>query len=222
MNRSPSDGLRFGSLLVHRPGKPQDDDSEVTASARAVTLRLRDTDPRIIARVAAVLRERLGADGFDAFFGPDVVLVPAPSHAPASFEDQRSPPRELVREMARHGLGTEERWLGRIGPVSKSAWVPASQRPSADDHYETISVTQDPALEMDPVKRITIVDDVITSGATLHACAKRIRENWPTAEVVAFAAVRTLSDAPEIAHLVRPIVDGRVILLGNERTQREP
>jgi predicted amidophosphoribosyltransferase len=54
--------------------------------------------------------------------------------------------------------------------------------------------------------RITIVDDVVTKGATLLAGASLLREAFPDTEVRVFALVRTRGLVSEIDRIVDPVV----------------
>jgi adenine/guanine phosphoribosyltransferase-like PRPP-binding protein len=72
--------------------------------------------------------------------------------------------------------------------VPKSSWSPGHQRPDAEAHYNSLSVS----LRLgDPPEEIVLVDDVITKGSTLLAGASRLAEAFPDANVGAFALVRT-------------------------------
>jgi hypothetical protein len=88
--------------------------------------------------------------------------------------------------------------------VRKSAFATAGERPSVHEHYASFAVERAPS---DPAPigsgaipgeygaaglRLTLVDDVVTRGRTLLAAAVRLREAFPTADVRAFALLRTL------------------------------
>jgi len=124
--------------------------------------------------------------------------------------------------LAQQGLGTEATWLLRQTKVPKSAWARPGERPNTHDHYDSVVVLEDPQLSWPSVRRITIVDDVITAGATLRACARRLREAFPFARVLAFAAIRTMSGAHQIEHPIDPIDDGEIQLRSDQKTERSP
>ena len=228
-NHSSPDHLQFGSLLVYRPGRIRAQDTDMTKLARHVTMALKQGDPKVTAGVAnaiagagAVLKKQLPSGTFSYFLGADVALVPAPGHAPEPAGVKRqSPTRELVAALESHGLGTPTVLLQRQTKVQKAAWAPPGERPTTQDHYNSISVTtQQDALHL--VKKITIVDDVVTSGATMHACFRLLRSQFPQARIMAFAAIRTLSDAPQITHILDPVCHGEIILSPLGWTQRVP
>ena len=68
--------------------------------------------------------------------------------------------------------------------------------------------------------RIALVDDVVTKGRTLLACAMRLREVYPQAELRAFALVRTMGLVPDIEQLIQPC-DGQISWVGDD-AQRDP
>ena len=221
-NRLSSDTIRFGSLLVYRPGRPTARDTDATKQAWAVMMAIKSSKPPTIAGFAGYLRRRLNEGVFTAFFGSDVVLVPAPGHAPAPDTTPQSSTGELVRAMAQQGLGREATWLLRQTKVAKSAWAGPGERPTTHEHYDSVVVPEDQQLSWPSVRRITIVDDVITTGATLHACARRLREAFPFASVLAFAAIRTMSGTNQIEHPIDPIEDGEISLRSDQKTERSP
>ena len=51
-------------------------------------------------------------------------------------------------------------------------------------------------------KRILVVDDIVTKGATLLAGASRIAEAFPEADVHAFALIRTLGLVPDVERMI--------------------
>ena len=61
---------------------------------------------------------------------------------------------------------------------------------------------------VDP-RNITIIDDVVTKGATLLAAASLLANAFPDARVRAFALVRTMGLVPDIERIVEPVV-GRI------------
>lgn len=178
--------------------------------------------PKTISGFATYLRKKLDEEGFTAFFGSDVALVPVPGHAPAPDTTQQSSTRELVQAMERQGLGRAEHWLNRGTKVPKSAWARPGERPTTQDHYDSVMGPKDPQVSWAPFRRITVVDDVITTGATLHACVRRLRITFPYASVLAFAAIRTKSGTHQIEHPIDPVDDGEIILQANGKTERVP
>jgi predicted amidophosphoribosyltransferase len=125
--------------------------------------------------------------------------------------------------MEAEGLGIRREWLRRRRKVPKSAWS-RGDRPTEERHHATIALSAPPALGFDPVGRITVVDDVITSGATLHACVRRIAASFPSADVAAFAVVRTIAGVAQLSKAFDPVREGKglIVLKADGSTQRTP
>ena len=97
------------------------------------------------------------------------------------------------------GLGREVMpCLTRTTAVPKSAFAGTGQRPTAPLHHETMAVQR--ALVRP--ERITVVDDIVTKGATLLAAVSRVAEAFPEAEVRAFALVRTMGLIENVERIV--------------------
>lgn len=180
--------------------------------------------PARIKSIAAWMASDHGRNLFPTYFGSDVVLVPAPGHAPrVKGGKPRSTTIELVRSMEAEGLGTKKEWLRRLKKVPKSAWS-RGDRPTEERHHATIAVAAPPVLGFDAVGRITVVDDVITRGATLHACVRRLAEAFPSAEIAAFAVVRTIFGVAQLPKAFDPVPEGKghIVLNVDGSTLRTP
>jgi len=55
-------------------------------------------------------------------------------------------------------------------------------------------------------ENISLVDDVVTKGATLLAAASLIKDDFPNADVRAFAMIRTMGLVADIGGVIDPVV----------------
>jgi len=151
------------------------------------------------------------------FFGPDVVLVPAPGSSPL-VGGATWPAHTIAKSLVQSGLGREVvTCLKRTQPVPKSAYQTAGNRPTPQRHFETMAVDS----ELIDAKRILVVDDILTKGSTLLAGASRVAEAYPNAQVRAFALVSTRGLVPDVDHIIEVVV-GRITFGGGSDIQRIP
>lgn len=182
---------------------------------------LKYPSPDRLARIARWMASPDAMEHFADFFGPAVVLVPAPGHAPLK-QHRVSPSSELATALVREGLGRQRTWLQRDQKVLKSAWAGRGSRPTEHDHYRTISAHRPPSLALGAALSITVVDDVINTGATLHACVRRLATAYPLAEILAFAMVRARSDLDQVESVTDPVSHGTITLEPGGQTRRSP
>ena len=153
------------------------------------------------------------SDTFDA----EAILVPVPRNKPRKA-GALWPAMRIAEDLLRHGLGRDVRpLLERRAPIEKSALRRVgSKRPTPEDHIRTIRVVD--ALQVS-ARRIVLVDDVVTRGATLLGCASLLVRLLSGIEIRAFAAVRTMSGL-EVDGMLAPVTG--VITYANGRLHREP
>lgn len=151
--------------------------------------------------------ERLAAERPDCLaevFGEDVTFVPVPRSAPFPPRERNAlwVPRRIAEVLLEKGLGSTL-WpcLKRRTPVQKSAIAATGARPTPQEHLDSLEMT--PAI-LTPA-RITLVDDVVTKGATLLAAAALVAETFPRAEIRAFALVRTRGLVADIDRIIDPV-----------------
>ena len=129
--------------------------------------------------------------GLRACFGPDVWLVPAPKSAPL-VKGALWPTERLCNAIAAAGLAHGVRSVvRRVNAVQKSATAAKEgrPRPTPMDHYDSIAVDSDPSLTSG---RITVVDDVVSRGATFVGCYARLHEAYPSTPIHSFGLARTI------------------------------
>jgi len=94
------------------------------------------------------------------------VIVPVPLHPSRSRERGYNQSALLVRELGRlAALPIEERTLKRVTPTRPQVGLSAEERA---ENVRNAFRCHDNRLQG---LRVLLVDDVLTSGATLHACA---------------------------------------------------
>jgi predicted amidophosphoribosyltransferase len=130
-------------------------------------------------------------------------------------QDSRWPAHELCAEFVKAGLGAQSLALiERAHRVSKAAFSGADERPTARMHFESFMC----ASQIGPSQHITVVDDLITRGATMLAAVAVLQRAYPAATVRGFALIRTMSDVA-IQNVTEP-VEGRIVLRGDETFRR--
>jgi hypothetical protein len=117
------------------------------------------------------------------------------------------PARRVCEELVRHGLGEDV-----LPVISRAAAVPKSagseKRPALAEHLESLAVKP----KLHPPGRLLLVDDVVTSGTTLMACAMRLRAAFPGVPVAAFALARVQSEG-DPSTVFAPVVQ-RILVSG--------
>jgi len=153
-----------------------------------------------------------------SLFVANSILVPVPGSAPST----RGVWAAQCLASALHGVGLGcSVWTGiaRRFPVRKSATALNTDRPTVQQHYESFAVATQLTLTDFPT-RLVIVDDVITKGRTILAAAIRLQEAFPSADIRAFALVRTMGFVEDVSNLLDPC-RGVVTWAGGD-ARREP
>ncbi len=200
--------VRHGALLAYSPRGTR----AVSVQSRTVCSAIKRADPAYLARAMDLFQERFESAGFGQVLGPHVIVVPAPRSAPLVNIEALWPSRRICELLVDRGLALGMRtYLSRTVVVQKSAWSKAGQRPSIETHYDSIAL--DRTLESHA--KITVVDDVVTKGATLLASASRLAAAFQSIEIEAFALIRTRGLVPDVEKIVDPVL-GTISLLAGQ------
>jgi len=144
--------------------------------------------------------ERSKAPALELFLNREVTLVPVPRSAPLA-EGALWPSRVIADILVDAGLGREVLpCIERVRAVRKSSSSPANERPSVAEHYQSLGIRE----QLMKPENITLVDDVLTQGRTMFACALRLHEAFPGAAIRSFAIIRTQGFVENIEQIVEP------------------
>lgn len=181
--------LQVASLLIY-PSRPQ---SDADREAREVILTgIKQAKPRHLQRVA----ERLAALPDDhpvrRLVPTHAVLVPAPRSVPLA-KGALWPALQIAAALRAAGVGTQVLpLLDRNEPVRRSTGARAgADREPPLRHFETIRPTSLTHITVpEPRTHYVIIDDVVTTGSTMLACASHLAAFAPESTVTAFAVAR--------------------------------
>lgn len=152
------------------------------------------------------------------YFTSSTMLVPVP-RSTLLTAGGHWPARVLATSLRNGGLGNKiGEIVERAAPIRKSASSLGSNRPGVLEKYASLRVVGGLEVPTD----ITLVDDVVTTGAELLAAANRLVEAFPAARIKSFAAARTMSGPPmwPFTKAVDPVVGA--IEFSNEQAWRTP
>jgi hypothetical protein len=168
-------------------------------ASRSLCIRVKSIDPLWLPHYARIVCQTSFRDRRVArLFARDAVLVPVPGSSAAIAARWAA----LQLAIALSSMGSAQRvWTGlrREAAVRKSATAPEGARPTVWQHYESFAVMA-PVM---PMRRIVLIDDVVTRGRTLLAAAARLHHEMPQADIRAFALIRTLGFVERIENVTQ-------------------
>jgi len=199
--------LQYGSLLVYT--KRPDPDSKAAVGSRRFTKQKLKQDKVLsngrtaTEQVAEMLKELQPEEPLAHFFTDNDCLVPVPSSA-LRQKDSLWVPKNLADALLAAGFGSRaEVMLRRTVALDPSHRSGSGQRASLARHIETIGAAE----VLEPPMSIILVDDVITTGATILGAASVLQHCFPDATIRGFAAVGTLSYTRTLDTMIRPTID---------------
>ena len=212
MARRSLSELAFFSLLVYSPRG----ETEISKSSRQVRDQIKNADPATLATAVTRLRSLLDKGDLSEFLGPEKVLIPAPRSAPV-HGGGLWPAERICATLVDAGLGREVLpCLERATAVPKASFAVPGERPTVEQHMQSMRVR----AQLVKAESLTIVDDFVTKGRMLFASAGLVQAAYPTAQVRAFALIRTLGMVPEIERILEPCT-GRIFARDDD-VVREP
>jgi hypothetical protein len=189
--------IAYASCYVYSPAGT----GAVCERSRLLRSLLKAGDASFMLKYALRVRQQAkDSPPLAGFFGTTDVLVPVPGNAPYVAGAVWAA-EDLAAALVHEGLGGIS-WSGlrRVRAVRKSATAARGERPSVSLHYESFLIERPPVTP----ERIVLIDDVVTKGRTLLAAAARVHEAFPTAQIRAFALVRTMGMIPGVRQLLEP------------------
>lgn len=216
--------VEFAAFLVYpSAGGATRSESERKAKNLIINMKQLRVSPRldpphVLDFIFSRFEKAATAPPFQQFFdNPGMAVIAAPSSSLTRPNSVACPPAIaqcfLLAGMASRVLPA----VHRMKPVPKAAYSVASERPTLLTHYESMGLPK--VVLVDPPTDILVVDDVVTSGATLLAAVTLTREAYPAARVRAFGMART--DRVPAGQLSEPIV-GVIEVGADGRTRRRP
>lgn len=203
MNHLIFESLRYSSFGQYSPRGV----SAISKKSREFCYSIKNADRGLIEKIAKKIQS--GANDFESLmevFASDAVLVPVPRSAPL-VDGGLWPARLICEIFVKNGLGgSVQELLERVCAVPKSAFAARGERPSIETHIKSLEISRQ-GYSISGSK-IVLVDDVVTKGRTLLACASKLKPlNLP---VEAFAVVRTMGFAPNVDQIACAVSCGHI------------
>ncbi|WP_424984157.1 ComF family protein [Maritalea sp. S77] len=157
---------------------------QFNAKAREIVHHLKYRDRHDMARFCAGMMAQAAPE----FWAQPGVLVPVPLHWRRQLTRRYNQSGLLARALAQHaGLPVDFSMIKRIKPTRQQVGLSAKAR--AQNVRGAFAVNEE-ALAKRSSDRIILVDDVMTTGATITALAKLLRSHYISqVDVICFARV---------------------------------
>ena len=139
------------------------------------------------------------------FLGRDALLVPVPPHSQVKdYLANRGlwVPDRIAAHMEGLGLGRRLVALRREREIPKSSTRLKRTERHPATHYDSLEIASNEDLNG---KRVVLIDDIVTTGSTMLGSAWRILNRYPDAQIVGFAAMRTVSDPRKFRGTLDPV-----------------
>jgi hypothetical protein len=205
--------LDYAAALSYSPRG----ESEVSRKSRAYRDALKRADPVFLQKAAAHVSAQVAKGYFPGFFGSDATLVPVPGSAPRRDQSSLWVPERLCQSLVATRLaGSVWAPLRRLTAVPKSAYAARGGRPAVQVHVDSLVVDD----YLAPTETLVLVDDFVTKGRTLIACASVLGAALPGVRIKAFALIRTMGLVADISQIVDPVV-GEIRYVGDDAS-RDP
>ena len=163
------------------------------SKSKEVCYGLKNGHVKWIRKTARHIKEHRRVKGVRGILGPDAALVPMPRSSPV-VTGGLWPAKLLAQALVKVDLGERVlELLERTAAVRRSSTAPKGKRPAPQQHFDSFVVKP---LGIYEPEQIVVVDDVVTSGATMLAALSRLMDAFPDVPISGFAFVRTMSDSP--------------------------
>jgi hypothetical protein len=211
--------LTYGSLLSYSPhGRGTTEDlskSYRTSIKNDEPIKKAGIDIPMSRYIAEYVLKQIQTLPFKSLFESNPILVPIRS---SSLKQPNSlwMPYRICMELHHVGLGRDVKpIIKRVYALPKSAT--SGSRSTAQQHYDSQSVE---GLVQNP-DSFLLIDDVITTGATMIGSANLLANSYPDSRIEGFAALRTVSDPDEFQGIYDSVL-GQITLYPSGKTHRDP
>lgn len=187
--------------------------------SRNVLDRVKSGNEEIIGDVIDLIESQKESSPVKDFLTPDSLLIPVPRSSLIK-SDAVWPSKVIAEEMKKRGYGTVLKpTIERTKPIRKSSNQAAEDRPTVQEHLETLGIAI-PSELTDP-KTIILIDDVVTLGSVTVACAELLKKIYPDSDIRLFAIARTRGFKNDSLGFFEPHI-GRIRYYKSGKTYRDP